>query len=172
MAFTDAQKQEERAIRLILDTQDDIQYKQLHEIEEIYFVGTLTPKSLKGVKLLEDGTLEVNSIPVKEGGVSSLALIKEMIKLRKLALIKQPVTDISDLNGLWRLQEADLSGSSIRSLQGLTDLPSLETLNLSHTRVKDLTPLGKLPYLKRVIVTLDMLPMTLDPEAKYRVIVR
>ena len=171
MEFTDDLKQEERAIRRILGTQEDIRYKQLHDIEEIYFVGTMTPASLKGVEVFADGIVKVNGPQVKQGSVSSLKLIGEMLKLRKLALIKQPIRDISNLSRLWRLQEVDLSLSEVDSLSGLSDLPSLQTLNLSYTKVKDLTPLRELPYLKTVIVTMDMLPMKLDPEAKYQVII-
>ena len=169
--FTDSLQQEERAIRRILDTQEDIQYRRLHEIEEIYFVGTMTPSGLKGVEVLEDGTVKVNGPTVKEGSVSSLKLIRVMPNLRKLALIKQPIREISGLSGLWKLHEADLSCSELNTLEGLSDLPSLYTLNISHTKVTDLTPLKDLTSLKTVTVSLDMLPVTLDPEAKYKVVV-
>ena len=168
--FTDDLKQEERAIRRILNTQEDIRYRQLDEIGEIYFVGTMTPASLKGVEVSADGRVTVNGPEVKQGSVSSLKLISVMPSLRKIALIKQPVTDISGLNGIMRLQEINLSCSNVKSLSGLTNLPSLHVLNLTHTKVNNLTPLGNLPYLEEVIVSADMLPMTLDPEAKYDVV--
>ena len=170
--FTDDLKQEERAIRRILGTQENIRYIQLHDIEEIYFVGTMSPTSLKGVEISPDGTVTVNGPAVKEGSVRSLKLIGEMLKLRKLALIKQPIRDISGLNQLWRLQEADFTLTAVDSVSGLYDLPSLRTLNLSHTKVKDLTPLRELPRLEKVIITMDMLPVTLDPEGKYQVVVQ
>ena len=170
--FTDNQKQEERAIRRILNmTEGDIQYRQLHAIEEIYFVGTMTPSSLKGVEILEDGTVRVNGPAVKEGSVSNVNLIRVMPYLRNLALIKQPVTEVSGLSGLWKLHSLNLSCSRLKTLEGLSDLPSLYYLNITHTQVKDLTPLKDLQSLKTVTVSLDMLPLTMDPEAKYIVLV-
>ena len=168
--FTDELKQEERAIRRLLNTQEDIQYRQLDGIEEIYFVGTMTPASLKGVAVAADGKVTVNGPEVKQGSVSSLKLISVMPFLRKIALIKQPVTDISGLNEIMDLTEINLSCSEVSSVSGLTNLPSLHVLNLSHTKVNNLTPLGNLPYLEKVIVSVDMLPVTVDPEGKYDVV--
>ena len=168
--FTDDLKQEERAIRRILGTQEDIQYSQLDAIEEICFVGMMSPVSLKGVTVSADGKVTVNGPEVKQGSVGSLKLVSVMPYLRKAALIKQPVTDVSGLSGMMRLQEVNLSCSSVSSLKGLTNLPCLQVLNLTHTQVKDLTPLRELENLEKVIVSVDMLPMTLDPERDYDVI--
>ena len=168
--FTEALKQEERAVRRILDAQEDIQYRQLEEIEEIYFVGTMTPGTLKGVEIAADGTVTVNGPAVKTGSVSSLDLISLMPSLRKLALINQPVKDISGLSGITRLREVNLACSGVSSVSGLTNLPSLYSLNLAHTQVSDLRPLRDLPSLAEVTVSADMLPVTLDPEAGYDVI--
>ena len=55
-------------------------------------------------------------------------------------------------------------------MSGLTNLPSLYSLNLAHTQVSDLRPLRDLPSLAEVTVSADMLPVTLDPEAGYDVI--
>ena len=168
--FTEAQKQEERAIRRILGTQDSIRYRQLHEIEEIYFVGTMTPANVKGVQISEDGKVTVNGPEVKQGSVSSLKLISVMPALRKLALIKQPIRNLSGLSGISRLREIYLACSEISELNGLTDLPSLYLLDLRHTKVKDLRPLKGLNSLRKVIVSMDMIPLTLDPDAYYDVI--
>ena len=171
MEFTDALKQEERAIRRILDSQEEILYRQLHGIEEIYFVGTMTPTSLKGVEIDEDGKVTVNGPEVKQGTVSSLKLISVMPALRKIALIRQPIREVSGLSGISRLREVNLACSEVESLTGLTNLPSLYLLDLRHTKVKDLRPLKDLPSLRKVIVSLDMLPMTLDDDVYYEVIV-
>ena len=133
-------------------------------------MGTMTPASLKGVTVAADGKVTVNGPEVKQGSVSSLKLISVMPYLRKVALIKQPVTDVSGLNEIMRLREINLSCSNVNSLNGLTNLPSLHVLNLSHTQVKDLTPLRDMQYLEQVIVSVDMLPVTLDPAGKYDVI--
>lgn len=143
----------------------------MHEIEEIYFVGTMTPANIKGVEISEDGKVTVNGPEVKQGSVRSLKLISVMPALRKLALIKQPITDISGLSGIRRLREVNLACSEISSLDGLKDLPSLYLLDLRHTGVKDLRPLKGLSSLKKVIVSMDMIPLTLDADAHYDVIV-
>ena len=69
-----------------------------------------------------------------------------------------------------RLRELNVACSEVSSVKGLTDLPSLYSLNLAHTQVKDLTPLRELESLAEVTVSSDMLPLTLDPEAGYDVI--
>ena len=102
--------------------------------------------------------------------VSSLQLISVMPNLRKVGLIKQPIRDISGLNELMRLQEVNLAGSDVNSVDGLTNMPSLRFLNLAHTQVKDLSPLHYLNNLDEVTVSTDMLPVTLDPDAGYDVV--
>lgn len=169
--FTEGQKQEERAIRSILKIkEEEIHYGQLDGIEELYYVGTMYPGSLKGVEIDGSGRVTVNGPEVRTGSVSSLELISAMPCLRKLALIKQPVSDLSGLSGTVRLRELNVACSEVSSVKGLTDLPSLYSLNLAHTQVKDLTPLRELESLAEVTVSSDMLPLTLDPEAGYDVI--
>ena len=90
--------------------------------------------------------------------------------LEKLALIKQPLSDLSALAGMTRLREVNLACSAVAALPELTNMPSLRSLNLAHTAVKDLTPLHSLPNLEEVTVSTDMLPLTLDPEATYDVV--
>ena len=162
-------KQEKDAIQARIKT-EEIRYGQLEGIEELYYVGQMAPRSLKGVEIAEDGTVSVNGPPVKTGTVSNLNLISAMPGLRKLALIKQPVKDVSGLSRIMRLQEVNLACSEVSSLKGLEELPSLQTLNLIHTKVNDLEPLGGLPSLDTVIVSTDMLPIVLDPEASYDVV--
>ena len=77
------------------------------------------------------------------------------------------------------LQDLNLACTQVKDLSGLRNLPSLQTLNLEHSKVKDLTPLSQvkegttdreLPILTRVTVSKDMLPLELDPDAWYDVI--
>ena len=116
-----------------------------------------------------DGVFK-NGVPLKDGEVDSLERISMMCSLQKLALVKQPLKSISALSGLIQLTEVNLACSAVNSLSGLANLPCLNRLDLSHTEVKDLTPLRDLPNLREVTVTLDMLPLTLDPEARYEVV--
>ena len=170
IAFTENQAQEERVIRRKLDTTEEIRYRQLEEIEEIYFVGTMAPASLAGVEIDGEGRVTVNGPEVKAGSVSNLDLITPMAGLRKLALIKQPVRNVSGLNRLMRLREVNLACSEVSTVAGLTDLPSLYLLNLAHTKVKDLTPLADLPSLAEVVVSVDMIPLKIPADSRFEVI--
>ena len=102
-----------------------------------------------------------------------------MPNLRHLALVNQPLKDISGLKDLVLLQDLNLARTQVSDVSGLANLPSLQTLNLEHTQVKDLTPLSRvkdgttdreLPLLTKVTVSRDMLPLILDKEARYDVI--
>lgn len=153
--------------------------ERLQEITELYFVGTMSPKSTKGLEIAEDGTVSMNSVPVKQGKVKDLRLICMMPNLRHLALVNQPLKEISGLKDLVLLQDLNLAKTQVSDVSGLANLPSLQTLNLAHTQVKDLTPLSRvkdgttdreLPLLTKVTVSRDMLPLILDKEARYDVI--
>ena len=165
-------EQEERAVRGLLRTGkgEDISYRSLHGIEELYYVGSMAPRNLAGLSVAEDGAVTMNSTAAGNGEVKDLELVSAMPYLRKLALVKQPVTDISGLSGLTLLEEINLASSPVSSLDELADLLSLRTIHLEHTRVSDLTPLGRLMKLETVTVSRDMLPLVLDPEARYEVV--
>ena len=172
--------QQERTIREMLDASEgDILQERLQEITELYYVGQMHPKSTKGLEIEEDGTVKLNGIVLKQGKVSDINLIYLMPNLKHLALVNQPVSDISGLRDLVLLQDLNLACTQVKDLSGLRNLPSLQTLNLEHSKVKDLTPLSQvkegttdreLPILTRVTVSKDMLPLELDPDAWYDVI--
>ncbi len=164
-------KQQERAIRRALDIPSDEIYRwQIAEIPELYFCGNLTADSKASVSFDADGTCRVNGAPVILGQVSDLRLIDSMSKLERLALICQPLDDLSGLNGHLLLQELSLAGSGVDDLSALKELPSLETLHLEHTDVRDLTPLEALPCLKTVTVSRDMLPLKWNGHAAFTVV--
>ena len=172
--------QQERRLRQILDASDgDILQERLQEITELYFVGTMSPKSTKGLEVAENGSVTMNTIPVKQGSVSNLKLVYMMPNLKHLAVVNQPLKDISGMKDLVLLLDLNLACTQVSDLSGMTNLPSLQTLNLEHTQVKDLTPLSRLkegttdkelPLLTQVTVSKDMLPLTMDPDAWYDVI--
>ena len=164
-------KQQEQAIRRALDNPTDAVFRwQIAEIPELYFCGNLTVDSESAVSFDADGTCRVNGAPVIQGNVSDLRLIESMVKLEKLALIFQPLDDLSGLNGHLLLRSLSLAGSSVDDLSALRELPSLETLHLEHTDVRDLRPLEALPSLKTVTVSRDMLPLTWSEEAAFAVV--
>ena len=82
----------------------------------------------------------------------------------------QPVSDVTQLQNLVLLQELSLSGTAVASAEGLGEMPSLEVLHLEHTDVQDLQPLEKLPRLKTVTVSRDMLPLTWNEDARFEVV--
>lgn len=164
-------KQQERAIRRALENPADAVYRwQLAEIPELIFCGNLETNSLDAVSFDADGTCRVNGAPVIRGQVSDLRLIASMVRLERLALICQPLDDLSGLNGHLLLRELSLAGSSVDVLSALSELPSLETLHLEHTAVRDLTPLETLPNLKTVTVSREMLPLHWSEQAAFAVV--
>lgn len=164
-------KQQERAIRRALDIPADAIYRwQIAEIPELYFCGNLTVDGKAAVSFDADGTCRVNGAPVIQGNVSDLRLIESMVRLESLALVCQPLDDLSGLNGHLLLRSLSLAGSGVDDLSALRELPSLETLHLEHTGVRDLRPLEELPSLKTVTVSRDMLPLTWSEEASFAVV--
>ena len=163
-------RQQERAIRRVLGIPADAIFRwQIAEIPELYFCGNMTVDAKAAVSFGADGTCRVNGAPVIQGQVSDLRLIGSMVKLERLALICQPLDDLSGLRGHLLLRELSLAGSRVDDLTALTELPSLETLRLEHTAVTDLTPLEGLPALKRVTVSRDMLPLLWSDGAPFAV---
>lgn len=167
--FPDAQQ--EHAIRSILgkDT-ENILSQELAQIKELYFCGNMVLKQTKGITFDAEGTCRVNGARVLEGSVRDLSLIGKLAYLEKLALICQPVSDVTGLNNLVLLQELNLAGTAITSVDGIGQLPSLEVVHLEHTAVTDLRPLEQLPRLKTVTVSLDMLPLTWSEDAHFEVV--
>ena len=149
---------------------EEIQAWNLAELSKLFFCGNMVRKDLNGVSFREDGSCLVNSAPVIQGRVKDLSLMQDMKRLEELALICQPVSKLSDLNGLTVLKDLNLAGSRAADLTGLNDLPALKTIHLEYTDVRDLTPLENLPALKTVTVSRDMLPLKWSPDARFAVI--
>ena len=142
-------KQQERAVRRALEIPEDPIYRwQLAQIPELCFCGNMTLDRKAAVSFDADGTCRVNGAPVIQGNVSDLRLIESMVKLEKLALIFQPLDDLSGLNGHLLLRELSLAGSSVDDLSALRELPSLKTVSVSR----------------------DMLPLTWSEEAAFAVV--
>ena len=108
--------------------------------------------------------------PVVAGKVSDIRILENAARLETLALIGQPLGDLSPLNGLTLLRELSLAGSPVSDVSALRELPGLEILHLEHTAVTDLTPLEALPRLKTVTVSRDMLPLRWSDGAPFAVI--
>jgi len=167
--FPDAQQ--EREYRRILGVSDgDILKRQLAEVKELYFCGSIACTGFDAVSFSEDGTCRVNGAPIVTGKVSDLSVIHSTVRLEKLALICQPIQDISGLDGLLLLRELSLAGSSLVELPMLENLPSLEILHLEHTNISNLEMLDNLPNLKKVTVSRDMLPLSWDKNARFEVV--
>ena len=169
VSFPDSQQ--ERAVRDALQMREgEIQAWNLAELPSLFFCGNMVRKNLNGVSFREDGSCLVNSAPVIQGRVKDLSLVKNMLRLEELALICQPVSDLSDLDGLPLLKDLNLAGSPAVRLESLGDLSALTAIHLEHTDVRDLTPLEALPALKTVTVSRDMLPLKWSPDARFEVI--
>ena len=170
VSFPDAQT--ERAVRKALGVSsgEEIYRWQLAEIQALCFCGNMVTDSLKNVAFDGEGVCRVNGAPVVAGKVSDIRILENAARPETLALIGQPLGDLSPLNGLTLLRELSLAGSPVSDVSALRELPGLEILHLEHTAVTDLTPLEALPRLKTVTVSRDMLPLRWSDGAPFAVI--
>jgi len=163
-------KQEE-AIRNILRTDEEkIKKERLAEVTELYFVGNMALDGLESVSFVPEKGYAVTGAPVKTGPVNDLSLIGDCPYLVSLALIDQSAGSLKELSGLVLLKELYLCGCEEADLTGLTDLPGLETLHLEHSGIRDLTPLAAFKRLKTVTVSTDMLPLALNADADFDIL--
>ena len=166
----DGSKLLENAVRAAIGKSSGNVYKsELNGVTELFMCGHMVLTDMSDVRFDADGTCRVGSGSVIDGDVTKLSACRDMPYLKRLALIRQPLSDLSPLNGLVVLEELWLSGSSVESVAALNDLPRLHTLHLEHTAVRDLKGLSALPALRTVTVSTDMLPLDLEPDAPYTV---
>ena len=127
----------------------------IDKMDTLDMVKLMNEENYVAVKAVEDASEQIAA--AGEGGPVTSAKVGDTVLLLDLNLVATEVSDIS----------------------GLTNLPSLQTLNLEHTKGKDLTPLSRmkegttekeLPLLTKVTVSKDMLPLEMDPDATYEVI--
>lgn len=161
-AVTFPDEEQEKAVRAALRSGEErVCLQELAAVTELSIVGNLPVASIENTAFTHEGDCLVYGSRVVEGKVEDLSLIGKMAYLEKLALVRQPLKNVSALSGLVMLSELYLSGNkSLTSLGGLSDLPRLTTLHLEHSGVRDLSPLGTLPSLRTVTVSADMLPLT------------
>lgn len=169
LEFPDSQQ--ERAIRDALDMEsEDIMSGDMTQVQQLYFCGNMVLKDMDDIVFDEEGQCRVNGARVVQGQVRDLEVIGKLVYLEELALVYQPVTELTDLNRLVLLRELNLAGSQLETLDSIGELLSLEVLHLEHTGVRDLGPLEQLPRLKTVTVSRDQLPLTWSTDAKFDVI--
>ncbi len=165
--------EQERAVRAVLQRKKDetVYLQELAAVTELNIAGNLPSADIQHTVFTFEGDCLVNDVKIPEGKIKDLSLIGKMVYLEKLALVRQPLSDPSALNGLVMLKELYLSGNgSLRSLEQLKYLPRLETLHLEHSGVSDLGPLGDLPSLKTVTVSADMLPLVWPENGNFTVL--
>ena len=164
-------KQTERAVRRALKVPDDAIYRwQLSQIIELHFCGNMVTDGIENLSFDSNGVCRVNGAQAIMGQVSDLSLLEDAAYLEKLSLVCQPLGSLAPLNGHVLLKELSLAGSTVDNLSALYDLPSLEILRLEHTAIRDLTALDGFANLRVVTVSRDMLPLTWNDNAAFRVV--
>ena len=171
MAVTFPDEEQERAVRAILGSPTErIFFPELAAITSLSMVGNMPVADIAHTVFTHEGVCLVNGSKVLEGKVKDLSLVGRMAYLEELALVRQPLSSVSALNGLVMLRELYLSGNgALTSLAPLKDLPRLEVLHLEHSGVRDISPLSALPSLQTVYVSADMLPLTWPAEGTFTV---
>ena len=164
-------KQTERGVRRALGIPDEAIYRwQLAQITQLHFCGNMVTDGLKNVGFDENGACRVNGAQVIMGQVSDLSLLESAAYLEKLSLVCQPLGSLSAISGHVLLRELSLAGSTVKDIGSLKELPSLEILHLEHTQLHDLSSLEAFPNLRAVTVSRDMLPLSWNDKAGFRVI--
>ncbi len=112
--------------------------------------GTMTDLSvLEGMENLE--TLKVGMQPL-----TSLAGIEKYRNLRTATFCC--CYDLEDITALFRLdnlEQLDLEGSGVKSIEGISGMKPLRWLSLNNTEVTDLSPLAGMANLEGLCVTND-----------------
>ena len=164
-------KQTERGVRRALGIPDEAIYRwQLAQITQLHFCGNMVTDGLENVGFDEKGACRVNGAQVIMGQVSDLSLLESAAYLEKLSLVCQPLGSLSAISGHVLLRELSLAGSTVKDIGSLKELPSLEVLHLEHTQLRDLSSLEAFPNLRTVTVSRDMLPLSWNDKAGFRVI--
>ncbi len=164
-------KQTERGVRRALGIPDEAIYRwQLAQITQLHFCGNMVTDGLENVSFDENGACRVNGAQVIMGQVSDLSLLESAAYLEKLTLVCQPLESLSPISGHVLLRELSLAGSTVKDIGSLKELPSLEILHLEHTQLRDLSSLEAFPNLRAVTVSRDMLPLSWNDKAGFRVI--
>ena len=160
---------QERAVRLATGiSEGEISREKLADITSLSLCGTLTAAETSDISY--DSGWTVNGVPTVRGNVSDLSLIKTMYALEELSIVNEDLCSIEEFSQLPVLQMLSAAGNPIRSLEGVEGFPVLSSLDISHTEIRNLTPLSALPSLRKVYVSSDMLPLILDHDASYEVI--
>lgn len=164
--------QQENAVRNLLEIYDgEIESAEMENITGLYFCGnTSAVDGVEDAVYLPEAGWSIHGIPLTQGKVMDLSLIGQMLNLKKLSLVYQPVTNLEQLRNLPYLKELSLAGCESVSLETLPELASLEVLHLEHSGVTDLTALDSQPALRLVTVSVDMFPLVLSPAAEYDVL--
>lgn len=162
--------QQERAVRQAIGIEaGDLQEQDLQSITQLHFCGKTVLKAPQPIQY-EDGSWTVNGAPVSPGVIRDLSVMEKMYYLESLTLVQQNITSIKSLSQLEVLQHLDISGNPISSIPMNDGFRNLVTLNISHTQIRSLVDISAPQTLKTVYVSADMLPMELDRDASYQVV--
>ena len=162
--------QQERAVRQAIGIEaGDLQEQDLQSITQLHFCGKTVLKAPQPIQY-EDGSWTVNGAPVLPGVIRDLSVMEKMYYLESLTLVQQNITSIKSLSQLDVLQHLDISGNPISSVPMNDGFRNLVTLNISHTQIRSLVDISAPQTLKTVYVSADMLPMELDRDASYQVL--
>ena len=170
LRFPDSQQARAIHRALGLDPEAEVLRGQLNQLRELYFCGGTEADSLEGITFDSQGRCSLNGAGLIQGKVRDLTNLRYALRLERLGLICQPLEDLSPLAGHVLLRELSLAGSTVEELSALRELPSLEILHLEHTQLRDLSSLKAFPNLRAVTVSRDMLPLSWNDKAGFRVI--
>lgn len=137
----------EQAIRRAYGTPDDsaILYENIS--------GRITLTVVGFDKAIADDLnrfLSLRMLTIEYSPLSDLSFLKELTRIESLSLVGNRIADLSPLSELVALRSLRLSDNHITDLTPLSKLVKLEQLNLENNQVTDLSALSELTYLKRL----------------------
>jgi|AGTN01.3.fsa_nt_gi Serine/threonine protein kinase len=135
----------EEAVRheLGLKETEIITQTDLDKVTKILICGTTVYDNWTDHSMIDAGSFLYGKPYEGVGTVMSLDDIAKMKNLTELALFNQRINDISALKGL-KLTKLGLGGNSISDISILSEFPYIEELYLTDNPIRDLSPLSRL----------------------------
>lgn len=105
-------------------------------------------------RVTEEGQVDIfGLVMAMRGKKSCLEFAKESDQITELDLSAKNIVDVSDVGYFIKLIKLDLRKNKISQLAGLVPLKSLQELRLDHNQIKRIKPLGRISTFKKVTLS-------------------
>lgn len=141
----------EKAIRAALNKPTDpITQDDMKNLSQLYNISTDERSAIQDLTGLEYavnlGSLTLSQRDKTAVGIKDLSPIRNLSRLKYLALSNQSISDISPLSQLTMLEEVYLASCNISDISALSNLPYMHLISLNNNQVQDISPLGNMRW--------------------------